>query len=225
MRCLKILFCVGFFLSAHTLRAQEDARRDSPQPEHILPAHAREDDRRHSLALQWSVYIPSDGGFLNHATTVSPSLEWEWRISDAVCVGAGIGYTHGAEHNYTRDTYEGDLVTGSSDRQLTLIPLTAHLRWFPVAFLQHRLQPFIGAGIGAQHATFRIEGELINESKVRSWGVVVRPEAGVRFSPRYNGRICIEIRCAWQYASNRFPVMNVQSLQGIQIGAGVRYRF
>lgn len=68
--------------------------RDSPQPEHILPAHAREDDRRHPGPCNGAC-ISSDGGFLNHATTVSPSRMWEWRISEAVCVGAGIGYTHG----------------------------------------------------------------------------------------------------------------------------------
>lgn len=206
MKFPKILLCAGFLLGAHALCAQEE-------------------NRHYSLALQWGVYIPSDGGFLNHAAAVSPSLEWDWRISNTFSVGAAAGYIRGSEQGFTQDRYEGDLVTGTSDRKLTLVPLTVHLRWIPVTFLQQRLQPFVGAGIGAQYAGFRIGGDLINKSQVDSWGAVVRPEAGIGFSPRQNGRICIEVKCGWQYAANKFPVMHMQSLRGVQVSAGIRYRF
>ena len=66
---------------------------------------------------------------------------------------------------------------------------------------------------------------LINKSEVQSWGAVVRPEAGVSFCPQQNGRICIEIKCGWQYATNKFPIMSIESLHGVQISAGVRYKF
>lgn len=225
MKPLKAVLCVGILLSACTLLAQEDSRRHIPQPEHIPSAHVREDNRHHSLALQWGIYIPSKGGFLNHATAVAPSLEWDWRISNAFSVGASAGYIRGSEQGFTQDRYEGDLVTGASDRKLVLVPLTVHLRWVPVMFLEHRLRPFIGAATGVQYAIFRIKGDLINESKSKSWGAVVRPEAGISFYPRENGRICIEAKCGWQYASNEFPIMSVESLQGIQISTGVRYWF
>ena len=226
MKHIRILLCAGFLLGAHaSLSAQEDPLRYNPQPGHTPSAHAREDSRRHSLALQWGVYIPSNGGFLNHAAIVSPSLEWEWSVSNAISIGAEVGYTHGAEQDYTRDVYEGDLVTGVSDRSLTLVPFTANIRWTPVRLFRQRLRPFIGIGIGAQYAAFRISGELINDSKVRTWGTVVRPEAGLGFSPRHNGRFSVEARCSWQYAANKFPVMNVQSLSGIRVSVGVRQRF
>ena len=230
MKSFQSLLLIGFLLGVQCMRAQGDTlSRIPPVLHNVRQGHistgAQEANHRHSLSLQWGVYIPTGKGFLNRATTISPVLEWEWRASNAVSIGAGIGYTRGAERNYTRDTYEGDLVTGPSDRSLTLMPLTAHFRWFPTTSPQHRLRPFIGAGIGVQYAVFRIEGELINKSEVQSWGAVVRPEAGVSFCPQQNGRICIEIKCGWQYATNKFPIMSIESLQGVQISAGVRYKF
>ncbi|MBE5047015.1 hypothetical protein [Alistipes onderdonkii] len=231
MKSLKMLFCAGSLLGASTLHAQGDtlcthtplALHDMQQGH--IPIVAREADHRHSLSLQWGIYIPTGKGFLNHATTVSPVLEWEWRVSNAVAVGTGIGYIRGTERNHTKDTYEGDLVTGLSDRSLTLMPFTAHFRWYPATSPQHRLRPFIGTGIGAQYAVFRIKGELINKTKVQSWGTIIRPEAGISFCPQHNGRFCIEVKCGWQYATNKFPVMSVESLQGVQVNGGVRYRF
>ena len=187
MKSFQLLLLIGFLLGVQCMRAQGDTlSRIPPVLHNVRQGHistgAQEANHRHSLSLQWGVYIPTGKGFLNRATTISPVLEWEWRASNAVSIGAGIGYTRGAERNYTRDTYEGDLVTGPSDRSLTLMPLTAHFRWFPTTSPQHRLRPFIGAGIGVQYAVFRIEGELINKSEVQSWGAVVRPEAGVSAS-------------------------------------------
>ena len=230
MKSFQLLLLIGFLLGVQCMRAQGDTlSRIPPVLHNVRQGHistgAQEANHRHSLSLQWGVYIPTGKGFLNRATTISPVLEWEWRASNAVSIGAGIGYTRGAERNYTRDTYEGDLVTGPSDRSLTLMPLTAHFRWFPTTSPQHRLRPFIGAGIGVQYAVFRIEGELINKSEVQSWGAVVRPEAGVSFCPQQNGRICIEIKCGWQYATNKLPIRSIESLQGVQISAGVRYKF
>lgn len=151
MKSFQLLLLIGFLLGVQCMRAQGDTlSRIPPVLHNVRQGHistgAQEANHRHSLSLQWGVYIPTGKGFLNRATTISPVLEWEWRASNAVSIGAGIGYTRGAERNYTRDTYEGDLVTGPSDRSLTLMPLTAHFRWFPTTSPQHRLRPFIGAG-------------------------------------------------------------------------------
>lgn len=205
MRCFQLFLCVGILLGACTLCAQES--------------------RSHSLALHWGVWMPSGGSFLARAACIAPAAEWDWRISKTFSVGAGIGYTRGDESGVTSDFYDGDLVTGFTDRRLILLPLTAHLRWFPGASPQQKLQPFIGVAAGGQYAEFRITGDQINTSRGRSWGGVVMPEAGISFAPVSGGRLRFEAACAWQYASNRWPVMHVGSLRGLYVRAGIRYVF
>lgn len=205
MRFLKLLLCAGCLLGAHTVCAQEDGRQ--------------------ALSLQWGVYIPSQGGFLNRTTAISPALGWTWQLNDAFSVGAELGLTRGAECEDTRDLYEGDVITGFTDRTLTLIPVTANFRWFPGTNAQQLLRPFIGVAAGVQYAGFHITGDQVNTSSGRTWGAVVRPELGVRYTPRHNHRLCIEVGCSWQYASNQWQVLDVKSLQGVRISAGVNYRF
>lgn len=159
------------------------------------------------------------------AACIAPAAEWDWRISKTFSVGAGIGYTRGDESGVTSDFYDGDLVAGFTDRRLILLPLTAHLRWFPGASPQQKLQPFIGVAAGGQYAEFRITGDQINTSRGRLWGGVVMPEAGISFAPVSGGRLRFEAACAWQYASNRWPVMHVGSLRGLYVRAGIRYVF
>lgn len=211
MRFLKVLLCGGFLLGAHTLRAQEA-------------------DSHHSLTLHWGVYIPSNGVFMNRVAAISPSLEWDWQVSNAFSIGTEAGYTYGSEQGYTRNIYEGDLVTGQTDRNLTLVSFTAHCHWFLGTMPHQRLRPFIGVGTGVQYAVFRIQSEMINKSTGHSIGGIVRPEAGVIFAPRRNGRVRIEIKCGWQYADNQYtpcqlPSMSTSSLEGFRVSAGIRYQF
>ena len=139
------------------------------------------------------------------------------------CSRCGMGLAH--FKNLLSDFYDGDLVAGFTDRRLILLPLTAHLRWFPGASPQQKLQPFIGVAAGGQYADFRITGDQINTSRGRSWSGVVMPEAGISFAPVSGGRLRFEAACAWQYASNRWPVMHVGSLRGLYVRAGIRYVF
>lgn len=77
MKSFQLLLLIGFLLGVQCMRAQGDTlSRIPPVLHNVRQGHistgAQEANHRHSLSLQWGVYIPTGKGFLNRATTISP---------------------------------------------------------------------------------------------------------------------------------------------------------
>ena len=121
----------------------------------ISPTGAQEANHRHALPCNGVCISPRAKVFLESCDHHIPGSRIRMaRFRLRFPSGPGWVYPRRPSVKYTRDTYEGDLVTGPSDPSLTLMPLTAHFRWFPTTSPQHRLRPFIGAGIGVQYASY-----------------------------------------------------------------------
>ena len=70
MKSFQLLLLIGFLLGVQCMRAQGDTlSRIPPVLHNVRQGHistgAQEANHRHSLSLQWGVYIPTGKGFLN----------------------------------------------------------------------------------------------------------------------------------------------------------------
>lgn len=180
---------------------------------------------RHSLEITWGPSIPSGSHFSDKTGLAALSLRWEYRIIPQLAVGASVDFDRHCESGMTEDFFNGDLVTGYTDRTLMQIPLLAHVRYYPIGGRSSVLQPYVGAGIGAQWVRFEITGEMINTSQADSWGLAVMPEIGTRVCPVREGRLWIDARIAFRSAGNHWNAARIDTLGCIlpSIGVGVAF--
>lgn len=179
----------------------------------------------HSLALRWGVSVPLGDQFLSKTGYSGGDVEWDWRFSSCFSAGLGAGYRCSSEKGITEDRYEGDRVSGYSDRSYRTLPLTVHVRYLPFGKNGFKLQPYLNFSGGMQYGVFRITGEQINTSRTQVWGGLVLPGIGFRYAPREKGRVALDLRCSWKLASNGWGLLDVDSEQGIELMGGVVFRF
>lgn len=192
----------------------------------LLPFGAgAQPQNRHSLEVTWGLSIPSGSHFSDETGFTAFSLRWEYRIIPQLAIGASAGFDRHGESGMTEDFFNGDLVTGYTDRTLVQIPLLAHARYYPIGGRNSVLQPYAGVGIGAQWARFEITGEMINTSQADSWGFAVMPEIGTRIYPMRGGRLWLDARIAFRSAGNRWDAARIDALGGVLPSIGVGMAF
>ena len=190
-----------------------------------LSGKAQECRDRHSLALRWGGSVPLGNQFLSKAGYSGGGLEWDWHFSSCFSVGLGVGYRSSSEKGMTEDCYDGGSVSGYSDRSYSSLPLTVHARYLPFGRNGFKLQPYLNLSGGMQYVVFRITGDQINTSRTKDWGGLVLPGIGCRYAPWEKGRIAFDLRCSWKLASNRWTLLDADSEQGIEVMAGMVFRF
>ena len=174
-------------------------------------------DYKNSVSLGWGGSIPAGGGnFSNTATMVAPYAEWEYSLSQWFSVGASAGYVYGSEKGDTRERVNGDIVDGYSERTLSLVPLQARLRYFPLGG-NRPLRPYVSASGGAQYAKFDITGDAILSSGVKNWAGLFSAGAGVRFYPNPDKDFFLGLGGAWQWAGNKFKIMDTNAQRSVEI--------
>lgn len=190
----------------------------------ISVANAGERPSRHSLALHWGCSLPADRSFLSAPCFVTPSLEWDWRIVPAFSAGLGVGYMHASESGFTKDSYEGDPVSGYSERRLRMMPLTVHLRWMPLGDEKCRFTPYINLAGGGQYADFWIKGDQINASGIKKWGLLWTSALGCSYGFGPSRMVGLDVRCEWKEALHGWPLLDIKSDKSLNILLGVVVR-
>ena len=187
-------------------------------------AGAQQPDR-HSLELTWGVSIPTGSHFSDQSGFTALSLRGEYRIIPQLAIGVSAGFDRHSESGVTNDFFQGDFVTGHSERELLQIPLIAHVRYYLVGGRRSLLQPYLGVGGGVQWAQFNLTGDMINTSQADSWGFTVRPEIGTRIYPVRGGRLWLDAQLAFRSAWNRWDAAHIDVLGSFlpSIGVGVAF--
>lgn len=182
----------------------------------VSASKAQKPAGNHSVALSWSVAVPSgNDGFLNNVTLVTPNVSWEYSFSPTISAGMSLGLMYGDEKERTTDRIPTGLVSGPSDRRLTLVPLQAHVRYFPLGKKEVRFQPYVTIAAGAQYGRFHITGDQIQTNSTDNFAVVLTPDLGVRFYPRAGSGFYLDASCYWQYGGNSWSYTNTGSQQFI----------
>lgn len=184
-----------------------------------MAGKAQEWCESHSLAFRWGISVPARGQFVSESAYMNCELEWDWHWSARFSAGMEAGYRYSSEKGMTDDRYNGDAVSGYSERSYAAMPVTLHLRYLPLGAESFKFQPYLNLGGGAQYALFRITGEQINTSRSKNWGATLIPGIGCCYTP--GKHLGFDLRCSWRYASNRWSVMNVTADKGMEITAGL----
>jgi outer membrane scaffolding protein for murein synthesis (MipA/OmpV family) len=180
--------------------------------------------QRHSVSLGWGASIPTGGeNFRNKTSVISPSVAWEYRLTPHLSAGLSTGYGYAGETGVTRDMQNGDRVDGYSERRLTLVPVQARLRLFPLGSRETMFRPFVTLSGGGQYARFRITGEAIYSSNATNFEGLLSAGGGVRCHPRADKGLFVELSGDWQWAGNAFEVMNTRSQRSVEIRLGVGF--
>lgn len=191
-----------------------------------LPAiKAQSDLNRHSVSVGWGVgsQLGSER-FLSGATLLNPRVAYAFAVKSTLSVGFSAGYSFRSETGFTRDCIEGDLLDGNTDRKLTLVPIQAVARYFPLGAGGGRIQPYAGLSGGVQYARFDLKGDLIDSFGISNWAAVVTSDLGVRF---YTGdkRFYFDAELYWQYGGNKLTKANLRSIQrwGLNLSVGLSF--
>lgn len=179
---------------------------------------------KQSLSVHYGITFPTGGGFIGGAGFADLSVEYGIRLNRMLSAGLSAGYGYDRRQGLTTDRYNGDLVNGFSDRNLTVVPMHVWLRYFPWK-QQSRWQPYIMLGAGVQYARFDIRGDQIDSRSKGTWGVSISPQLGTRFFPWAGNRIFFDGRVSWRYSANEWEVFNIDSIRRlcVSLGAGVAF--
>lgn len=191
----------------------------------MMPDAALGQPEKHSVSLLYGVTTPAgDDGFIDQAGFVDLSVEYGIRLTPLLTAGVSAGYGYDRQKKDTDDRYDGDLVSGFSDRNLSVVPVMVWVRLFPWG-QEARFQPYAMLGGGVQYARFDIEGDQIDARTVSNWAVAFSPQIGARFFPAAGKKLYLDGRISWRYAANEWPVMDIGSIQraGFALGAGVKF--
>ena len=136
-----------------------------------LGAGAQAPAPRHSAEVAWGVSVPLGTGYPDKTGAAAFSLRYEYRFAQRWAAGVSVAWDRTADNGVFDGHFDGDAVTGYAERTRQQIPITATLRWYMLGGRTSLLQPYLGAGVGAQWTRFDITGETINTSKADSWGL------------------------------------------------------
>lgn len=191
-----------------------------------LPAlYAQESVGSHSATFSWGVALPmGDKNFTNKTTFITPQFGYEYRFASNFSAGFSLGLSFSNEKGPTNDLFDGDVVTANTHRKLTLIPVQAEFRYFPLGTCNTVFHPYIGLSGGIQYAQFYLTGDAIVTSKTGNWAEVVTPHLGVRYQPG-GKRLYMDLRAQWQYSGNGWELTRAKSQQSIGIRVGIGYSF
>lgn len=179
---------------------------------------------KQSVSLHYGITIPTGGGFIDGAGFADLTAEYGVGLSSTLGAGISAGYGYDRRRGHTTDRYDDDLVSGFSDRNLTVIPVQAWLRFFPWG-QRMRWQPYLMFGAGVQYARFDIRGDQIDARTTSDWAVSVSPQLGSRFFPRAGKKLYLDGRIAWRHSENEWRVMDVNSIQRFCVSLGVGAAF
>lgn len=175
---------------------------------------------KHSASLAYGVSVPvGGGGFMENAGFANVSAEYACRLAPMFTAGVSVGYGYGRQKKNTDDRYDGDYVSGFSDRKLSILPAMAQLGFFPLE-QQGRMQPYLIFGAGVQYAEFDIKGDQIDSRRTSDLAFLYAPQIGLRFLPSLSGKMYLDARFSLHCAGNKWDVMNVGSLRSVMISLG-----
>ena len=127
-----------------------------------LGAGAQAPAPRHSAEVAWGVSVPLGTGYPDKTGAAAFSLRYEYRFAQRWAAGVSVAWDRTADNGVFDGHFDGDAVTGYAERTRQQIPITATLRWYMLGGRTSLLQPYLGAGVGAQWTRFDITGEFPN---------------------------------------------------------------
>lgn len=180
---------------------------------------------RHSVELAWSASVPLGNAFLDRAGATAGALRYEYRFAPQWAAGGALGMEYISVEGLFEGRFNGDMVTGYTERSQRNIPVMASLRWYPLGVRTSLLRPYAGAGAGVQWTRFDITGETINTSRADSWGFAASAEVGMRIHPWREGAFFLDVRVAWRYATNAWKAAETERQHAFTpaLGLGVAF--
>lgn len=151
-----------------------------------LTAHAQQSlhNVKDIVGGSWEIAMPSDNNFLSKTSLGGWRFEYRKMVGHDVSLGLAISGNAFDEHFPTKTYSKGaTAVTTDMVRQMYTLPMTviAHYYFNTNSKL---LQPYIGAGIGAQYTELHAYYNIYLSTDNR-WAFVARPEVGtfISFGP------------------------------------------
>lgn len=186
--------------------------------------HAQESGG-YSLAFHWGLASPVGGSdFTRKTSYMAPQFEYEYRFVSHFSAGLSVGVTFSDEKGRTNDRFGNDAVTGNSHRKLTLLPIQAAFRYFPLGTKKTLLQPYLGIAAGMQYAQFYLTADAINSAGTANWSEVLTPHCGVRYRLSEKG-LYFNLYAHWQFSGNDWSMAYSKSQTNIGVAVGVGYAF
>lgn len=187
---------------------------------------AQEAESKSSISFSWGVEVPvGDGNFTSKATFMTPKLGYEYLFASEFSIGGSIGVSHSDEKMLYEGMFDNSFVTTTPHRKLTLVPIQADFRYFPLRTSKSAFQPYVGLSAGVQYAKFYITADVINTSGRSNWAEVITPNAGLRYQPDEK-RIYMDLRAHWQHSGNGWDLADGNKSQqnvGVRLGFGLSF--
>lgn len=180
---------------------------------------------KQSLSFNWGVTIPANGGFVDKTGFVNPSLEWSYRVLPFLSAGASLGYGYNSDKGEGDENFDGSYISGMREKSLAVVPLMLHADFFPCGASEAMLRPYLGVGVGIQHATFEITGDNIVTSSGKGWAESFSARVGTRICPPSSDKLFFDVRALWQHAGNDWSAAGVGSVRGFGITIGAGFTF
>lgn len=177
-------------------------------------------ERTHYLGGYWGVSIPSAGNFMNRASWMVPSAEYTWHAFSWFATGACVGYLSGQEKGTTSDHYEGDPVSGYTDRQLSSF-LCGIPFYFSYPSGSHRFQPYVRLAGGMANTTYEITGDQINRSVVRKWSGFANVGIGCRYFFNPEHKWGLDLRCMQSWSGPSWELTDVRNNNRFELSLGI----
>lgn len=180
----------------------------------------RKSERSHYLGAYYGMSIPLSGNFMKHISPVMFSAEYTWHVLPWFTVGGYAGYSSGEEKGLTSDRYEGDLVNGYTERQVSLLRCGIPFYFsFPSEY--NRLEPYIRVAGGVSNVTYKIKGDQINRSFVCQWSGVIDLGFGCRFFFNEEHQWGLDFCGTYRWNPSSWKLMNVQNNHCFELSLGI----
>lgn len=177
-------------------------------------------ERAHYLAGYWGVSLPPAGNLMNRVSWVQPSAEYTWHALSWFATGGYLGYLSGREKEMTSDRYEGDPVSGYTDRKISSF-LCGVPFYFSYPSAVCRFQPYLRLAAGLANTTYKITGDQINRSVVREWSGFAGVGIGCRYFFNPEHKWGLDVRCTRNWGGPSWKLMDVRNNDRFELSLGV----
>lgn len=177
--------------------------------------------RSHELGVHWGVSLPASGNFMNKASWIVPSAEYTWHVLPWFAAGGYVEYMSGQENGMTSDSYEGDPVSGYTDRKMSSFMAAVP---FYFSYPLGRFEPYVRLSGGVVNTTCKITGDQINRSVMQKWAGVADLGIGCRYYWDEGCRWGVDLRCMRRWSNYSWELMDVRNDNRFEISLGVLVR-
>lgn len=177
-------------------------------------------ERPHYVGGYWGVSLPSSGNFMKGASWTAPAAEYTFQVVPWFAFGGYVGYVSGQEKGITSDRYEGDAVSGYTDRQMSSFRCGIPF-YFSYSSGNRRFEPYIRLAGGAVNTDYKIAGDQINRSEVRKWSVFADAGVGCRYFLNKERRWGIDLRCTQKWNQASWELMDIGNDNRFELSLGI----